>query len=478
MASCSEVVSFLRTLTSNPSNTTPAEKKREFDDVLLSNMERLRDAVGEESRFAQLKERLEIQNIHSHVADGGMTIDENTGICKKDSSDEDKHAKYKYSKPINEDLTQRKGAVRWTYVKTCLELLKLLKESLIKLKKESEGKKVQPVSAKRGNDAPPLPADALSVGDQKTVLTALQFVVMLGICPNLFPGVGVPVDKRSGFASLLNIRSNIKSERHLFECVDTLVECIAQPSLGSLVLSRHLGDILSGLLQICYAPVSAYTYLNFNNRSDGNESTNVNDCGARISSTLGSQTSYDTDVACKTLKDMGSVTLETKHLVKDDSSVQEHPNYVYKLANESLGNKGDNNHGLFTTSSEREKCVNNLQRILDRVYQPIVIRELLLLQGGQGSGGKRLSNVDTGRMSISGDNRRDNQGLKQSVLPSQTPKWLRNVCGQLLSERLMKPNGVKAVLQGILEGLTGSCYKSDFKSREGALPWEKGWDAC
>ncbi|NXY52263.1 TNG6 protein, partial [Ceuthmochares aereus] len=32
------------------------------------------------------------------------------------------------------------------------------------------------------------------------------------------------------------------------------------------------------------------------------------------------------------------------------------------------------------------------------------------------------------------------------------PAWLRRLCGQLLSERLLRPNGVQAVVRGIMEG--------------------------
>ena len=46
-------------------------------------------------------------------------------------------------------------------------------------------------------------------------------------------------------------------------------------------------------------------------------------------------------------------------------------------------------------------------------------------------------------------------GESGKALPSPTPKWMKNVCGQLLSERLMKPNGVKAVLLAFLEGSAG-----------------------
>lgn len=41
---------------------------------------------------------------------------------------------------------------------------------------------------------------------------------------------------------------------HLFEVVRTLLTCIAVPSLGGLILSRHLGDLLSALLQLLHEP--------------------------------------------------------------------------------------------------------------------------------------------------------------------------------------------------------------------------------
>ena len=441
MASPCEVLSFLRILTSNSSNTTPTEREKEFDEVLLSNMKRLRDALEEKGRFVQLQDRL-VSQLNLHVNENCSSFVENTEVCKKDSSE--KYSDEGKSRLGEADLTRHKDLARWTYVETCLELLKLLKESLIKLRKENEGRKVEPKAGKRGNEAPPLPVDSLGVGDQKTVLTAIQFVVILGICPNLFPGVGLPVERRSGFASLLNIHCNVKNERRLFECVDTLVECIAQSSLGSLVLSRHLGDVLSGLLQICYAPVSAY--LNYN-RTNGSDSTDVSGiCGARVSNTLASHSSAKTGMSVR------NPNLET--VIKGDSSVELHPSDVYKLA-ESHRNEDYDDHGLFITSSEREKCVCNLQRILDRVYQPIVIRELLLLQGSPVGTDKQPNNDYRGTTSVSGEKRR---AEKLSLLPPQTPQWMRSVCGQLLSERLMKPNGVKAVLHGVLEGSTGS-YK-------------------
>uniref|UniRef100_A0A3B3RHF4 Transport and golgi organization 6 homolog n=1 Tax=Paramormyrops kingsleyae TaxID=1676925 RepID=A0A3B3RHF4_9TELE len=82
------------------------------------------------------------------------------------------------------------------------------------------------------------------------------------------------------------------------------------------------------------------------------------------------------------------------------------------------------------TLEERLACRKALQNLLQKVYQPIVIKELLILQGGP----KQVQRRD-GRTAL-----------------AQAPPWLRRLCGQLLSERLMQPKGVQAVVRAILEG--------------------------
>ncbi|NXR13737.1 TNG6 protein, partial [Semnornis frantzii] len=47
------------------------------------------------------------------------------------------------------------------------------------------------------------------------------------------------------------------------------------------------------------------------------------------------------------------------------------------------------------------------------------------------------------------------------------PVWLRRLCGQLLSERLLRPNGVQAVVRGIMEGT--SCAGAE----AAAVDWRK-----
>uniref|UniRef100_A0A8V5H320 Transport and Golgi organization protein 6 homolog n=1 Tax=Melopsittacus undulatus TaxID=13146 RepID=A0A8V5H320_MELUD len=85
------------------------------------------------------------------------------------------------------------------------------------------------------------------------------------------------------------------------------------------------------------------------------------------------------------------------------------------------------------SDAERARCRQTLQHILDRIYQPLAVRELLILQGRPKQG--LCVPMDTGLL----------------CCPT-APAWLRRLCGQLLSERLMRPRGVQAVVRGIMEG--------------------------
>lgn len=50
---------------------------------------------------------------------------------------------------------------------------------------------------------------------------------------------------------------------------------------------------------------------------------------------------------------------------------------------------------------------------------------------------------------------RTSTGSNSGAALGSAPAWLRRVCGQLLSKRLMQPNGVQAVVRAILGGGTG-----------------------
>ncbi|KAB5574851.1 hypothetical protein PHYPO_G00213890 [Pangasianodon hypophthalmus] len=246
-----------------------------------------------------------------------------------------------------EDLT-------WSFVQECLLLLLCLARNLSRLVEAFNRDSSPAVPNPRAPEAaPPLPPDVLSVSQQKTLGTVLQFLVTLGLCPYLVPGVGVSLALRSAFGVAVEgaVRCDVAPpcERRLLITTTVFLEVAALSSLATLVFTRHLGDLMAALCQLGYRP----------------------------------------------------------HRPEGDGA--------------------ENNKGL--TVEERKTCKQELQSLLGRVYQPIVIKELLVLQGGpKAVPGSRLH---------------------------QAPAWLRRLCGQLLSERLMQPHGVQAVVRAILEGSAG-----------------------
>lgn len=255
----------------------------------------------------------------------------------------------------------------WAFVQECLLMLLVLTQHL---SVELDRFKQTPPSARARTpeSAPPLPPDVLSVTQQKTLTTALQFVVSLGICPYLSTGVGVAMSRRSAFGAVVeklthNGTKIIEGDHRLLTTTNVLLKMAELASLATLVFTRHLGDLIAALCQLGYRP--------------------------------------------------------------------------YKRAREADA------EGELSTDQQRE-CQAALRSLLRKVYQPIVIKELLILQGGPKSG------------SVGSSSGRAGQGA--------TPAWLRRLCGQLLSERLMQPQGVYAVVRAILEG-TGA--EADWRKCDG-----------
>ncbi|GAA6101740.1 transport and Golgi organization protein 6 homolog [Tachysurus ichikawai] len=239
----------------------------------------------------------------------------------------------------------------WSFVQECLLLLLCLARHLTRLVEAFNRDSSPAVPNPRASEAaPPLPPDVLSVAQQKTLGTVLQFLVTLGLCPYLVPGVGVSLALRSVFGVAVEhaVRRDVAPpcEHRLLITTSVFLEVAALSSLATLVFTCHLGDLMSALCQLGYRPE---------------------------------------------------------------------------------GDSVENNKGL--TVEERKTCKQELKSLLGRVYQPLVIKELLVLQGG-------LKAVPSSRL-------------------SQAPAWLRRLCGQLLSERLMQPHGVQAVVRAILEGSGG-----------------------
>ncbi|XP_034031600.1 transport and Golgi organization protein 6 homolog isoform X2 [Thalassophryne amazonica] len=256
------------------------------------------------------------------------------------------------------------------FVQECLLLFLTLKRHLsLQMKLFQEAQSVSGAKPRTAAVAPPLPPDVLSVGQQKSLGAALQFVVSLGLCPYLSPGVGVPLSCRSAFGAmvekLVHSVAVPAAERCLLTTTNVLLQMAELPSLGSLVFTQHLGDVMAALCQLGYQPRQA----------DG--------CSS------------------------------------DGEKVEE------------------------LSADERRSCRDSLRNLLGKVYQPIIIKELLILQGGP----RKLCTADSSK--------------KRPAL-GPAPSWLRNLCGRLLSECVMQPKGVQAVVRVILEGGT-----------EGETDWRK-----
>ncbi|GFS07673.1 transport and Golgi organization protein 6 homolog, partial [Elysia marginata] len=109
--------------------------------------------------------------------------------------------------------------------------------------------------------APKLDPDCLSAPQIKIVSLALQFVVVLGICPYLNPGVGVPVSQRMGPGQILLATVNdYGTEMSHFARVQSLLppaklmcDMLHVQSLRDIVINNHLQDLFSLLFQLRFS---------------------------------------------------------------------------------------------------------------------------------------------------------------------------------------------------------------------------------
>lgn len=62
---------------------------------------------------------------------------------------------------------------------------------------------------------------------------------------------------------------------------------------------------------------------------------------------------------------------------------------------------------------------------------------------------------------------------RSTLVPA--PSWLRRLCGQLLSERLMQPRGVQSIVKAILEGGNGESKRTSTQG-DNENKWQSGLD--
>lgn len=249
-----------------------------------------------------------------------------------------------------------------------LALLSLLNEALTKAHREDLcstqiPNKKQQSSSERKQQPPP--KALLSSSEEKSVQTLLQFVVALGIFPFLLPGADHLLGAQLG------------------EMAPHITRSSADPLTRSLFLYHHCRPIM----QLFHTPV------------------------------------IGPSVVSQHLSTVLVALLQVSHFSQTTPSPHQREG-ISKGDKISHFSREDSGNYPLVSSVEVE---GELMDLLDRLHQPVVVRELLRLQGTQrGAGGK-----------------------------GGGPRWLKRVCGRLLSERLMKEDGVHAVLMGIFETTAG-----------------------
>ena len=245
------------------------------------------------------------------------------------------------------------------YVRCCVNALINLKFELSNISTK------EPISlAANSETTPKIDPDTLSIAQQKNVCGLVQMILALGVLPNLLPGVGTPADKRSVFLQTViqsvPDRSILERYKQLVFSTESLLELAKYKQFNTLIITKQLGDILACLIQIAHAPLAKP-------------------------------------------KD------ETEETEKKDIEVKEE-NFVMTV-------------DLYERlSQDQARFQTELNNIVDKSYQPMVVKFLLMLLG----------------------NRDDKKGIKP-------PKWFMKSVQVMLSSRLMIENGVMNVVRGVLD---------------------------
>ena len=83
-------------------------------------------------------------------------------------------------------------------------------------------------------------------------------VLVFGAVPSFLPGVGLPLAKRTKFADVLSPEKTRDVEElhsRLASVTLGLTNLLDHEGLAGIVLSRHLGDLLAGLVQLAHVPL-------------------------------------------------------------------------------------------------------------------------------------------------------------------------------------------------------------------------------
>lgn len=99
--------------------------------------------------------------------------------------------------------------------------------------------------------------DVLSVSQQKDVRSCLQFVVSLGIHPNVMPNLMANISDRKALLDLLLEESTTEMQKYERLCVvvKSLLACCESSNLRPLIISNSINPLLVSLFQLSFAPL-------------------------------------------------------------------------------------------------------------------------------------------------------------------------------------------------------------------------------
>jgi len=275
------------------------------------------------------------------------------------------------------------GDAGFDYVRCCVNALVNLKLELVNILQEGDIKL----------KGPSLDPDVLSISQQKNVSSLLEMIVVLGILPNLVPGVGLPLEKRSDFLQeiIKDIpqRKILDKYKQLVYSVESLLDIAKHRSFTTLVMTKHISDLLTALIQMSYAPLMKPV------NSDDNAAATV---------------------TCPTAPAAADILLEKEQFVMTSDL-----------------------HDRLTGDQKRYRT--QLQRIIERNYQPTIVRSLIVLQSCGAA--KSSSSVTVKRLTA--------------------PKWFSRQVSQLLTARLVAEGGVANVVRGVLDLSGDTADSMDWK---------------
>lgn len=252
---------------------------------------------------------------------------------------------------------------------------------------------------KQRKDVPPILKHALSIGQISTIRTALQFVVCFGLSPNLMPGVGIPIQHRSKLSVLLNSCPNSFStdlltpenkQQRLYFCVFMLIALLDHADLQTVVLSVHLNDILSGLLQLLFAPVMDSDKLPSFTKTASSQEKCDKGHGSSPGKTAALSRRAEFSCVANTHLDenFGTNTTHNRELKEDQGSKHSTDinSFCLNAENKNYEMKScctlNANARIWELPVNLEHCRSALDRVLSSVRPDLLIRELMVLQNG------------------------------------------------------------------------------------------------